>query len=231
MKKFLIIFILSFGLGLLLISFITYARQTKMSTYYPSPSGNYTKVHLINQGGGVDENSATAPFCLQTVNGYDTTPISGHTYVNAGTIFADPSTGYLEICKSDGSVASYPGSCFNRFADPGTTPACPSNYTVTNGSSTSPNFGNAITSWSCCFTGQGSTAGAPISKSGCFSIYATATTPTTFPASCSSQDPNAYDVGCDAIYSSDMTAPVYKRNCCFNTSSGANALGLSLIHI
>jgi len=205
MRKIFTIFTLSFTSGILCLSFFAYANQTSITNYYPSPSGNYAKVYLKNQGG-----TATSSFCTAAL---------------AGTIFADKTTGSLEVCKSDGSVASYPGSCFNRFGPTGTTPSCPSNYQVE--TSASPNFGTAIVSWSCCFTGQGATA-TPVNKSGCFSIYSTA--PST-PNSCYSQDSNAYDVGCDVISSTDMSEPVYKRNCCFNNTTGDYPLGTAAADI
>ena len=93
MKKLLSISILFFSLSLLLFSFIAYAKQTSIPTYYPSAGGGYVKVHLINKSGVT---------C---------------TTAGAGSIFADPTTGYLEICKKDGTFASYPGSCFNRFGN------------------------------------------------------------------------------------------------------------------
>ena len=62
MKKYLIALILSFTLGLLLESSMVAAKQTTMSTYYPSSSGAYTKVLLVNGAGGPDENAC---FCAQ----------------------------------------------------------------------------------------------------------------------------------------------------------------------
>jgi hypothetical protein len=209
MRKLLIIFFVPFSLGLLLISFIAYANQTSISNYYPSPSGNYTKVHLVSSTGGSTESA----ICTQQ---------SGGVFINAGSILADPTTGYLEVCKKDGTIATYPGSCFTRFANTGTTPSCPNNYQVS--SSTAPNFGaGGIVSWYCCFTGQGASAVSP-ANSGCFSIYSNAPTQ---PAACNSAsgNPNAYDVGCDVIASSDMSTNVFKRNCCFNNSSGTYTLG------
>ena len=217
MKKIFILLILSFVFGLFLVHLITYASQTNMNTYYPSPSGTYTKVHLINGSTGVSESN----FCLETSPGvYDGAPTSGHTYINAGSIFADPTTGYLEICKSDGSVSSYPGACFTRF---GAVSSCPSNYIVT-GRKTN----GLIASWSCCFTGQGSTgsgftdiqAAGVTAKSGCFSIYGgSGGTP---PPSCTSKDTNAYDVGCK-----ELTTTSAVRTCCFNNPSGGSLTGVS----
>ena len=236
MKKIFILLILSFVFGLFLVHLITYASQTNMNTYYPSPSGTYTKVHLMNGSSGVNQASC---FCAQSSNGINETsysPPSGVTssgacdtgdsaaggikYINAGTIFADPTTGYLEICKNDGSVSSYPGACFTRF---GGSPSCPSNYIVT-GRKTN----GLIASWSCCFTGQGNTgsgftdiqAAGVTAKSGCFSIYGgSGGTP---PPSCTSKDTNAYDVGCK-----ELTTTSAVRTCCFNNPSGGSLTGVS----
>ena len=217
MKNSFVICIIAFGLSFFLACLVAFANQTDMPSYNASPSGSYTKIQLINKANAL----SSASFCLTTNTGaIDPAPTSGHTYVNTGTIFADGTTGYLEICKSDGTMASYPGSCFNRFGSGGTLPSCPSNYQVTNAASQSFSMiaGSPVISWSCCFTGQGNAVGAAIAKSGCFSIYSTTAQPV--PDSCSSEDPNAYDIGCDYISASDMPIPVYKRNCCFNASSG-----------
>jgi len=203
MKKLLNIFILSFSLGLLLVCVIAYANQTSISNYYPSPSGNYTKVHLVNKSGA-------SIVCNGT---------------NGGAMFVDPNTGYLEVCKSDGTFASYPGSCFTRLGASGTTPTCPTNYQVV--SSTSPNFGSGgIVSWYCCFNGGGGTT----TKAGCFSMYSNSPTQPYFCTDTAhGGDANAYDVGCDFITSSDMSSvnPVFKRNCCFNDSLGTSITATS----
>jgi len=228
MKKLLVLFFFSFGLGYLLVSSITYANQTNISTYYPSPSGTYTKVRLMNQPGqGVPDE---ANFCLQTgtdQNGpiYDPKPVPGKIYMNAGTIFADPNTRFLEICKADGSAASYPGSCFNRYGPAITKPPCPANYLFNKASETFLMGGANIVSWTCCFAGpnNGNTS---FTKSGCFSIYST--TAQQIPASCDSADVNAYDIGCDSIGgTSDLLAITYKRNCCYNGGPGP---GYTLVH-
>lgn len=197
MKKPLVIFILSFSLGLLLISFIAYANQTSINNYYPSPSGNYTKVHLINKSGA----------------SLGCTP---------GSIFVD-TNGYLDVCKSDGTFASYPGTCFTRYSSTGPA-SCPAGYQVE--SSTSPNFGSGgIFSWNCCFNGGGNET-----KAGCFAMYSNSPTQ---PYLCSDVahggDANAYDIGCDYISSLDMSAhgPIYKRNCCFNDSLGTSITAVS----
>jgi len=64
MKKTFIIFLISCVSALLLLSIITYAYQTNLSNYYPSPSGNYTKAHLINKTGGPNQNYAAAGGCF-----------------------------------------------------------------------------------------------------------------------------------------------------------------------
>ena len=140
--------------GLLLVASIAYANTTNLSTYYPSPSGNYTKIHLINQGtGGSNENTTglNACFCAQypgnpsgILGGVCDTGRAFVTYPNAGIIFADSSAGYLEICKSDGTVASYPGSCFNRFGIVVASPACPNNYAEVDSTNQSFNTGGAL---------------------------------------------------------------------------------------
>ena len=239
MKKFLIIFILFSTSALLLISIISYANQTNktnLSNYYPSPSGNYTKVRLINPStSGPNINKSC--FCAQNSNdstggSYPTcnTGLTTVTYTNAGTIFTDPTTGYLEICKNDGTFASYPGACFQRFGASGT---CPKNYTaITNGGSafTTTN-GYSVNSWTCCYNGNKNNSDdttAPHTKSGCFSTYSS----TGQPAYCNQVeaagspnyvDRNAYDVGCDTIISADGTNTVYKRNCCYSAPSGSLA--------
>jgi len=168
-----------------LISIITYAYQTNLSNYYPSPSGSYTKAHLINGSGGPNQKNATGGcFCAAytnslgvTSNGFkaglcDTGEPTGPgfgSYPNTGTIFADSSTGYLEICKNDGTVASYPGSCFNRYSASSSF-LCPKNYTASSHLTQSA-FGNMY-SWSCCFTGE--QAGSTPTQSGCFSTYSSA---------------------------------------------------------
>jgi len=220
--------IISLFLGLVSMSFISYANQQGMNTYYPSPMGNYAKLQLINpQGqGGPDANDPTKPFCLQTANGYDAKPNTpGSTYINAGTIFADPNTGYLEVCKSDGTFASYPGSCFNRYAPVGTPPQCPNNYLL--GSSQNFSFipGNPLVSWSCCFTGQGNNQQAAITKSGCFSIFSNSPNKPAFCNDPPAGDPNAYDISCNTLTSADMTFPVYQRSCCFNAANLGYTLG------
>jgi len=209
MIKIVFIICVSFCLGLGLFPFITNANQSTIANYYPSPSGNYTKVHLVNKSGA-------------------SIPCNG---TNGGTIFTDPTTGYLEVCKSDGTFASYPGSCFNQYATTRPNPPCPNNYQMVN--STNANFGGgAVISWSCCFTGQGagsnSNSNTNVTKSGCFSLYSNSPSQ---PYLCNDTlhggDANAYDVGCDAISSSDMSGskPVFKRNCCFNDTLGTNNLG------
>jgi len=203
MKKYFIIFIFSFSLGVLLAASMAAAKETSMFTYYPSSSGAYTKILLVNGGGGPDENGAT-PFCLQTAAGYDPTPIVGHTYINAGIIFTDPNSGFMEICKSDGSVASYVGACFNRFTTGA--PQCPKNYKMLLGSG-QPFPG--VTSYSCCFADANTNSYA---KSGCFSIFSNGSTPL---LSCFKVDPNAYDMGCQSI----KTGCSAVRTCCFNSGS------------
>ena len=212
MKKHLIALILSFSLGLLLESSMVVAKQTTMSTYYPSSSGAYTKVLLINGAGGPDENKAGAHFCAQRADGTYGAPGDGSTFINAGTIFTDPSSGYMEICKSDGSVASYVGACFNRFCStPGCSTAanaCPPNYKAV------PNPGNPfqnVTSYSCCFA-NGSTNN--YTQSGCFSVFSSGSS---WPAFCSSVDPNAYDMGCQCFESGCSAV----RTCCFNSGNGS----------
>lgn len=223
MKKLLNIFLFSLSISLLLASFISYADQISMSNYYPSSSGTYTKLLLKNSGQGISENGNTA-FCQQTGTNpvaYSAPGTAGVTFINAGKIFADPTTGFLQVCKTDGSVASYPGGCFNRFGPSGTTPSCPTNYTVANSSTQTISYtaGNNIVSWSCCLgNGAAGVSTPPISKSGCFSIYSPSGGGT--PAACSTVDPNAYDVSCETVSSSDTTIS-YKRNCCFNYSSGS----------
>ena len=242
MKKFLVLFIiLSFGLSLLLVPGITYAIQTSLSNYYPSPNGYYTKVHLINPStSGPNENHC---FCAQISNDSATQTPTGsgynssgncdigentavYTYTNAGTIFADPTTGYLEICQSNGSVASYPGACFTRFSG-SSVGGCPNNYQLAPNSSQSYTFSfNNVYSWSCCFTGQGAaplSSTVPITKSGCFSTYSrTFSGGSSHPPYCNSVeaaangsvtyvDSNAYDLGCENLGNLS-----WKRNCCFN---------------
>ena len=184
-----------------LTSFLAYANQTSINNYYPSPSGNYTKIHLVNSTGSL---SGTA-----TCNGS-----------NPGTIFADSSTGFLEICKADGTFASYPGNHFNRFL-PGPCPAslssnqCPTNYLPV---SCQPFYigtgaGTEAHTWSCGFAGQGGTSTA---KSGCFSIYGTNGTQPAFcnPASGATiaGDANAYDaLAAMLLTHRDVTSgPVFK---------------------
>src|ERR1035441_2775450 len=68
MNKLRDIFIICFFLGLLSTPFLAYADQTtNISTYYPSPSGNYTKISLVNGTGGPNENSTglNPCFCAQ----------------------------------------------------------------------------------------------------------------------------------------------------------------------
>ncbi|MBF0572005.1 MAG: hypothetical protein HQL12_09075 [Candidatus Omnitrophica bacterium] len=259
MKKFIAIFVLSFNLSFLFLSLISYAGQITMSSYNTSASGKYTKVHLINTSSGPNtvncfcaQNSKYANGCQNgsVVNPCPTCDIgepAGVTYPNAGVIFADPTTGYMEVCKNDGSFASYPGSCYNRF---GPTPCtstynpnlCPNNYKCVAPSLTDPtsqivNFGSGtgtgtgsqtLYSYSCCFTGQGTSTTAAVTKSGCFSTYSSGTcAPSTSPATpaqpalCSSVDVNAYDINCETINQTDAhSLTVYKRTCCYNNPSG-----------
>jgi len=207
-KTFFIIFLFSLTLGFLVGS-NAFANKTSISSYYPSPSGHYTKVQVVNTGGS---------FCSSAAD--------------AGKISTDPATGYLQICNKDSNnhptISSYPGACFNRFASGNVvaTASCPSNYKVAPGSAHifSLDSSNTSTAWSCCFTGQGAgvTASA-ITKSGCFSLYSANSS--TQPATCSSVDTNAYEVSCEQVVGSGNT--VFKRNCCFNFTSGTYAQGIN----
>ena len=247
MKKYLIALILSFTLGLLLASSMVVAKQTTMSTYYPSSSGAYTKVLLMNGANGPNENAC---FCAQnTLNstGYNLNPngspnskwtLLGYggtlcdtgeqtagpgavTYTNTGTIFSDPNSGYMEICKSDGSAASYVGACFNRFCTGAgcynAAGACPNHYTaVKNQNSPFPSVtASPVFSYSCCFY-NGTTDASHYAQSGCFSIFSSGNN---IPGACYSIDPNAYDIGCQTVKNNCSEV----RTCCFN--SGPNALG------
>ena len=207
MKKYLIVFIVSFALGLLLWASMVVAKQTTMSTYYPSSGGQYSKVLLVNGTGGPDATN----FCAKKADGTYGTPGDGSTFINAGTIFTDQYSGYMEICKSDGSVASYVGACLNRFSMDGTT-HCPNHYkAVMNSGSPFP----GATSYSCCFSNLSAdaTASNGIARSGCFSVFSSSNS---VPAPCSSVDPNAYDMGCQCFQNgcSDV------RTCCFNSGNG-----------
>lgn len=221
MRKYCIAFILFFTFGLLLGSMVA-AKQTSLSTYYPSSSGAYTNILLKNSNvaGAPNEHY---PSCFCAINsgnasgdkagGCDTGEL-GVTYSNAGIIFSDPVTGYMEICKSDGSYTSYVGACLNRFcAGPNCASAanaCPSNYMAVANSGSPFASSNPLltaTSYSCCFAnGAGHYA-----KTGCFSVYST---DLTTPASCYSVDINSYDVGCQAV---GVCGNV--RTCCFNAGS------------
>src|SRR5208283_5565695 len=113
--------------------------------------------------GGPNENTCfcaqnpTYPTGLNTTTNQCDTGRVGVTYANAGSIFTDPNSGYMEICKSDGSVASYVGACFNRFCTGvgcyNLASACPSHYTaVKNQGSPFPSItGSPVFSYSCCF--------------------------------------------------------------------------------
>ena len=197
MKKLLVISILSFSIGLLLTSFLAYANQTSINNYYPSPSGNYTKIHLVNSTSSL---SGTA------------TCSNGS---NPGTIFADSSTGFWKICKADGTFASYPGNHFNRFLLPGPCPAslssnqCPTNLSARQLSAIlypAPAQGLKRIPGLAVLPGR---TGRHFDRSNqaCFSIYGTNGTQPAFcnPASGATLlpgDANAYDVGCcDAINS------------------------------
>ena len=247
MKKYLIALILSFTLGLLLASSMVVAKQTTMSTYYPSSSGAYTKVLLVNGANGPNENAC---FCAQnnlnstgynvnangspnskwTLLGYggtlcdtgeQTAGPGAVTYTNAGTIFSDPNSGYMEICKSDGSAASYVGACFNRFCTGAgcynLAGACPNHYTaVKNQQSPFPSVTSTpVFSYSCCFY-NGTTDATHYAQSGCFSLFSSGNN---IPGACYSVDPNAYDMGCQVVKNNCSEV----RTCCFN--SGPNALG------
>jgi len=222
MKKRPVIFVLSSILALLLISFAAHAIQSSISNYYPSPSDNFTKVHLINASGGPDENSTAspAPYCQWTSAGgatHSSPGTSGVTFINAGTIFSDPVNGNLEICQKNGEVSSSPGACFYRFTTG--TPSCPTNYSVvpvpTANTNTIPGNGAAVTAFQCCFTNTGHTGSDIFAKSGCFSIFGVGYPASSQPAACSSVDASAYDTGCQAFVA-DQNIDV--RTCCYNMS-------------
>ncbi|MDE2027754.1 MAG: hypothetical protein KGJ11_04350, partial [Candidatus Omnitrophica bacterium] len=147
MKKFLILFILPLTLCLWSIAVISFARQTATYTSYPSPSGNYSKVQLSATSTANENYASSGSACFCAKNNVNTDGInhsanncdtgrSGATYYNVGAVFTDPTTGYLEACKSDGTVASYPGTSFTRFGSGAACPSpltpssepCPSNY-------------------------------------------------------------------------------------------------------
>ncbi len=245
MKKFLSIFILSLGFAFLLIFLVTYADQN-MSNYFPT-NGSYTHVHLINS---ISTQNVSNCFCAQTPSdhsgslyrdpakpGYNintgncdtgastsSTPVSLGgtlaTYTNAGTLFTDPCNGYLEVCRNDGTAATYPGSCFDRY---GNSNSCPTNYIRKNPHSVIFSAGHpAISTWTCCFTGQKSVCqNGPITstQSGCFAIYSN--DQTNGPDACTNVDPNAYDLGCQVITDQSTSQITLKRNCCFNSSTGS----------
>ncbi|MBF0504366.1 MAG: hypothetical protein HQL14_04600 [Candidatus Omnitrophica bacterium] len=223
MKKHLIIFILSFGLGGMLISTMASARSATLTTYYPSQKGAYTKVILMNAAGGPNENGAARYCAANPAN-------------NAGTIFVDPTSKYMEVCKSDGAVASYPGACFQRFCVGANCPpptganpnSCPRNYAVVLLTGTAPFPGTMA--YDCCFTNLNPPTGAMYSQwtqSGCFSLYSTNTdTPFTSPAAapppaCTTVDPNAYDMGCSTV----LVCRTMVRTCCFNAKGAGLPLG------
>jgi hypothetical protein len=220
MKEGRIAFFLFWGVGFLLTTSMVAAKQSVQSTYYTSSSGAYTKVQLANASGGPDQNTC---FCAQSstyptgvnpnTNQCDTAD-SSVTYYNAGTIFTDPNSGNTEICKHDGSVASYAGSCFSRFCSgTGCAATCPTNYTaVSNTSSPFP----GVTSYSCCLSTLNAQGQPTVAKAGCFSIYSNGNAA---PASCASVDVNAYDMGCQSFNGTCSAV----RTCCFN--SGPNPLG------
>ena len=138
MKRWIVLFFLFFfSLGLLLTTSMVAAKQSTMATYYPSSTGAYTKVQLLNSSGGPDQNacfcaqSSIYPTGLNTITNQCDTADSSATYLNAGTVFTDPNSGNTEICKHDGSVASYAGACFSRFCSGGgCAGACPTGYTA-----------------------------------------------------------------------------------------------------
>lgn len=244
MKKFHIIFILSLSLGLLLFSSSAYAISSTMSAYYPSPSGQYTKIHLINSTGGPNENptGANPCFCAQNssypsgVNGgvCDVNDPANPTYYNTGTIFTDSTSTIklLEICQSDGSVATFPGVAFSRYCSGGSgcavSQGCPTNYIIVSGSVRTYTPFAGMTSYTCALTNSGDTSSTGFFKSGCFSIYSTTsgTLPTPNPASCSSVDPNAFDMGCTSFMSNPggTVCQIYERTCCFNGGMGGNSI-------
>jgi len=207
-------------LSLLLAAAMVEAKQSTLSTYYTSSSGTYTKVHLENSTGGPDQNacfcaqSSIYPTGLNTITNQCDTADSSATYLNAGTVFTDPNSGNTEICKHDGSVASYAGACFSRFCSgAGCAGTCPTGYTaVANTSSPFP----GVSSYSCCLSTTNAQGQATVAKAGCFSIYSSGSSA---PASCTSVDVNAYDMGCQSFNGACSAV----RTCCFN--AGPNPLG------
>src|ERR1700733_8257609 len=107
MKKIFFLLISFLSLNFSLIPLVVSAKQTD---YYPSTSGAYTKVQLINTlgAGGPDENTSGEFFCAETSTAptYGT-PGDGSTYINAGIVFVDQNSKLLETCKRDGTVTSY----------------------------------------------------------------------------------------------------------------------------
>jgi len=119
MRKFIFVLIIFCVSGLLFVAIITYGKQTNISNYYPAPTGNYTKAHFINNAGQTINYTTAAGqvacFCARIPgdtstqnNGNGVKPtnncdvgenVNGYTYPNAGTIFVDAATGYLEVCK------------------------------------------------------------------------------------------------------------------------------------